>query len=81
LKYFPKVALFCALAILGAKAFLLRAALSSWAENVVGASSLESALFRAMTLPDGPVLAPRLPSEARGEVTALIQKSPRQGDL
>jgi cellulose synthase operon protein C len=81
LKYFPKVALFCALTILGAKAFLLRAALSSWAENVVGASSLESALFRAMTLPDGPVLAPRLPSEARGEVTALIQKSPRQGDL
>jgi tetratricopeptide (TPR) repeat protein len=81
LKYFRRVCGAGAFACILLSAPPIRAALSTWAENVIAASPLESALFRAMPLPDGPVLAPRPPAEARAEVTALIQKSPRQADL
>ncbi|MEO7144855.1 MAG: hypothetical protein ABI165_15250, partial [Bryobacteraceae bacterium] len=58
-----------------------RAELSRWAENVEGASRLESVFFRAVPLPGGAVPMRRPPKETRPELTRLIAAAPAQADL
>ncbi len=60
---------------------VLRAELSSWAQNAVAGSAIEAALFRTMTVPLGTVSGRRPPSESRADLTGLIQKSPRDAEL
>ena len=43
-----------------------------WLQHIVGASAVESALYRAMQLPVVQALYPRPPKEAAGELTKLI---------
>ena len=68
-------------ALVALGALLLRADLTSWAENTVAGGALEAAFFRMMDVPAGPVLARRVPAESRVQLTSLIQKAPRRPDL
>jgi cellulose synthase operon protein C len=55
--------------------------LPAWMQQVVGASSIEAALYRTMQLPGAGTLYPRPPAEARAELTALVTKSPADANL
>jgi hypothetical protein len=67
------------LAILSATT--VRATLPPWLQHVVGASTLESALFRAMQLPGVQALYPRPPKEAQSELANLIARTPNDAQL
>ena len=55
--------------------------LPAWMEQVVGNSSIESALYRLMDLPGLRTLYPRPPTEARTELSALVAKNPTDPEL
>ena len=50
-------------------------------QQVVGASTIESALYRMMQLPGLSTLYPRPPAEARTELSALLSKTPTDPEL
>ncbi len=55
--------------------------LPAWMEQVVGNSSIESALYRLMDLPGLRTLYPRPPAEARTELSSLVAKNPADPEL
>ncbi len=57
------------------------ATLPEWMQHVVGASSIERALYRAMTLPGVQALYPRPPKESQGELGRLIAGTPEDAEL
>jgi tetratricopeptide (TPR) repeat protein len=57
------------------------ATLPPWLQHVVGASSIEAALFRAMALPGTQAMYPRPPKEAQGELAKLIAGAPDDSQL
>jgi cytochrome c-type biogenesis protein CcmH/NrfG len=57
------------------------ATLPSWLQHIVGASTLEAALFRSMQLPAGQALYPRPPKEAQTTLEQLIAVSPGKAEL
>jgi hypothetical protein len=57
------------------------ATLPAWLQHIVGASTIESALYRAMQLPSVQTLYPRPPKEAATELSKLIVSTPNQADL
>ena len=57
------------------------ATLPAWLQHIVGASTLESALFRAMQLPAVQTLYPRPPKEAQTALAQLIAANPSDADL
>ncbi len=58
-----------------------QATLPSWLQHIVGASTIESALYRTMPLPAVEILYPRPPKESQTELARLIQTTPTQADL
>ena len=76
----PKRALGLAAALL-ATAITANAALPAWLQHIVGASSMEAALYRTMHLPQADVLYPRPPKEAQAELARDISSSPDQAEL
>ena len=58
-----------------------RATLPPWLQHIIGASTIESALYRAMPLPTASTLYPRPPKESQAELSALIKSTPNQADL
>jgi tetratricopeptide (TPR) repeat protein len=58
-----------------------RAALPGWMQDVVGASTIEAALYRAMEIPGVKALYPRPPKEAVGELSGLIAKAGKDAAL
>jgi cellulose synthase operon protein C len=58
-----------------------RGALPSWIRNIEAGTAIESAFFRAMSLPGGPVLFRRPPSETRPALGELIKSEPKNADL
>lgn len=57
------------------------ATLPPWLQHVIGASSIESALFRSMQLPNVQALYPRPPKEAQTELARLITSAPDDAQL
>jgi tetratricopeptide (TPR) repeat protein len=57
------------------------ATLPEWMQHVVGASSVERALYRAMALPGVQALYPRPPKESQGELARLIAGTPKDAEL
>jgi hypothetical protein len=55
--------------------------LPAWMEQVVGNSSIESALYRLMDLPNLRTLYPRPPDEARTELSSLVASNPADPEL
>jgi tetratricopeptide (TPR) repeat protein len=55
--------------------------LPAWMEQVVGNSSIESALYRLMDLPGLRTLYPRPPAEARTELSSLVASDPADPEL
>jgi tetratricopeptide (TPR) repeat protein len=53
----------------------------AWLQHIAGASTIESALYRAMQLPAVQALYPRPPKEAATELSKLITASPTKADL
>ncbi len=66
---------------LAATALSAHATLPAWLQHIVGASSVEAALYRTMHLPQADVLYPRPPKEAQGELARQISTSPEQAEL
>ncbi len=58
-----------------------QATLPPWLQHVVGASTLEAALFRTMQLPSVQALYPRPPKEAQTELARLIASAPDDAQL
>jgi tetratricopeptide (TPR) repeat protein len=58
-----------------------RATLPPWLQHILGASTIESALYRAMPLPSADALYPRPPKESQAQLAALIKSTPDQADL
>ena len=58
-----------------------RGALPSWIRNIEAGTAIESAFFRAMPLPGGPVLFRRPPSETRPALGELIKSEPKNAGL
>lgn len=65
----------------GVLAATAHADLPAWMQQVVGASSIEAALYRVMQLPGAGTLYPRPPAEAREELSTLVAKAPADADL
>ncbi len=57
------------------------ATLPPWLQHVVGASSIEAALFRAMPLPSVQAMYPRPPKESQTELARLIASAPDDAQL
>ena len=57
------------------------ATLPAWLQHIVGASTVESALYRAMQLPAVQALYPRPPKEAATELSRLIATNPGNAEL
>ena len=55
--------------------------LPSFLQHIIGASTVESALFRAMHLPQADVLYPRPPREATHQLAALIDRASTDASL
>ena len=53
----------------------------AWMQHIVGASTVESALYRAMQLPAIQALYPRPPKEAAAELSQLIATNPGNAEL
>lgn len=66
--------------LLVAAAIGARAELSRWLENLE-AGSIESAFFRTVTLPGGPLPVRRPPKETRPELSKLITAAPGDANL
>jgi tetratricopeptide (TPR) repeat protein len=49
--------------------------------EVVGASAIESALYRLMEIPEAKILYPRPPAESRAELSNLLAKTPSDAEL
>lgn len=58
-----------------------RAALPEWLQHIVGATSVEAALYRVMHLPGADTLYPRPPKEAAAELEALAKRNPDDAQL
>ena len=58
-----------------------RAELPEWMQHVVGASTVEAALYRAMEIPGAQAFYPRPPKEAVGELGGLIAQQPQSAEL
>jgi tetratricopeptide (TPR) repeat protein len=58
-----------------------KATLPDWLQHIVGASTVESALYRAMQLPALQALYPRPPKEAAGELSRLIATDSSNAEL
>jgi hypothetical protein len=58
-----------------------RATLPAWLQHIVGASTFESALYRAMKLPEIEALYPRPPQEAQSELARLLSSQPDNAEL
>jgi tetratricopeptide (TPR) repeat protein len=58
-----------------------RATLPPWLQHILGASTIESALYRTMQLPAVEALYPRPPKESQAQLAALIKSTPNQADL
>jgi tetratricopeptide (TPR) repeat protein len=69
------------LSALAAVAVTAHANLPPWMQQIVGASTIESALYRTMQLPGLATLYPRPPAEARTELSALVSKTPADAQL
>src|SRR5580692_8460002 len=70
------VALICLIA-----ASTAHATLPPWLQHVIGASTIEAALFRTMQLPTVQALFPRPPKEAQTELARLIASAPDDAQL
>ena len=70
-----------AAAILTTSAVQAHADLPAWMQQVVGASSIESAIYRLMDLPGLRTLYPRPPAETRTELSSLVAKTPADPEL
>src|ERR1700678_882002 len=57
------------------------ATLPEWLQHVVGASSIEAALYRTMSLPAVQALYPRPPKESQTELERLIASAPDDAQL
>ncbi len=57
------------------------ATLPPWLQHVIGASTIEAALFRTMQLPNAQALYPRPPKEAQTELARLITTTPDDAQL
>jgi tetratricopeptide (TPR) repeat protein len=55
--------------------------LPEWMQHVVGASTIEAALYRGMEIPGAQAMYPRPPKQASGELAGLIAKSPDEAQL
>ncbi|HEV2620374.1 MAG TPA: hypothetical protein VGU23_10610, partial [Acidobacteriaceae bacterium] len=53
----------------------------AWMQHIVGASTIESALYRAMQLPAVRALYPRPPKEAAAQLSQLIATNPNNAEL
>lgn len=75
--------LLCAGIVAGALAVpgAANATLPDWMQHIVGASSVESALYRAMQLPQVQALYPRPPKEAAAQLEQLIAATPGKAEL
>jgi hypothetical protein len=75
--------LLCAGIIAGALAIpaTANATFPAWLQHIVGASSVESALYRAMQLPEVQALYPRPPKEAATELSRLISSNAGSAEL
>ncbi len=82
MKYFRKLAAAAGLAacLAGGVFFCAASSQSLWTNTRAG-TEIESALFRTMSLPGGPVPARRLPGEAVEQISALVKQSPQRGEL
>jgi tetratricopeptide (TPR) repeat protein len=58
-----------------------RAELPEFLQHVVGASTLEAALFRVMELPGVKAVYPRPPKEAQGELQKLLAQDAQQAEV
>ena len=58
-----------------------QATLPPWLQHVIGASTIEAALFRSMQLPSVQALYPRPPKEAQTELARLITSAPNDAQL
>ncbi len=58
-----------------------RATLPPWLQHVVGASTIEAALYRVMSLPSAQALYPRPPKESQAELARLIAGAPADAEL
>jgi tetratricopeptide (TPR) repeat protein len=58
-----------------------RATLPPWLQHIVGSSTVESALYRAMQLPAVQALYPRPPKESQSELGRLIHQTPADAEL
>jgi cellulose synthase operon protein C len=58
-----------------------RGALPTWMRNVAARTTIEAALFRAMSLPGGAVLFRRPPAETRPALGELINVQPKNAEL
>ncbi len=61
--------------------FTAEATLPPWLQHVVGASTVESALYRLMSLPTLQALYPRPPKESQAELARLIAATPADPEL
>jgi hypothetical protein len=68
-------------AALGILTLTAHATLPGWLQHVIGSSSIEAALFRAMPLPGVQALYPRPPKEAQGTLASLIAAAPDDSQL
>lgn len=75
--------LLCAGIVLGALVVpaAANATFPAWMQHIVGASTVESALFRAMQLPVAQALYPRPPKEAATQLSQLIATNPSNAEL
>ena len=67
--------------ILTCLTFTAQATLPPWLQHVIGASTIEAALFRTMQLPNVQALYPRPPKEAQTELARLINTAPDDAQL
>ena len=58
-----------------------KATIPPWLQHVIGASTIEAALFRTMQLPSVQALYPRPPKEAQTELARLITTAPDDAQL
>jgi hypothetical protein len=67
--------------LLVAATLTAHATLPEWLQHVVGASSIEAALYRTMSLPAVQALYPRPPKESQTELARLIASAPDDSQL
>jgi tetratricopeptide (TPR) repeat protein len=77
----PRIASLLVPALLFTATLAAHATLPEWLQHVVGASSIETALFRGMQLPQVQALYPRPPKEAQAELAHLISAAPNDAQL